>query len=103
MQAKFIKDYYLVEKADPYCEQDMLGCNSKDIVWDYKVGDGIIGNISQNNSTFDINTPRGLWKIPIEYFDISQGMKTTFLQKHKNHLIIAGAIVLAFLAYKKFK
>lgn len=27
----------------------------------------------------------------------------TFLQKHKNHLLIAGALLLAFLAYKKFK
>jgi hypothetical protein len=27
----------------------------------------------------------------------------TFLEKHKNHLLIAGALVLAFLAYKKFK
>jgi hypothetical protein len=27
----------------------------------------------------------------------------TFLQKHKNHLLIAGGLVLAFLAYKKFK
>lgn len=29
--------------------------------------------------------------------------KQSFLEKHKNHLIIAGAVVLGFLAYKKFK
>ena len=27
----------------------------------------------------------------------------TFLQKHKNHLLIIGAVVLGYLAYKKFK
>jgi hypothetical protein len=27
----------------------------------------------------------------------------TFLQKHKNHLLIAGALVLGYFAYKKFK
>ena len=27
----------------------------------------------------------------------------TFLQKHKNHLLILGALVLGYLAYKKFK
>ena len=26
----------------------------------------------------------------------------TFLQKHKNHLLIAGALVIGYLAYKKF-
>ena len=26
----------------------------------------------------------------------------TFLQKHKNHLLIAGALVLGYFAYKKF-
>jgi hypothetical protein len=26
----------------------------------------------------------------------------TFIQKHKNHLLIAGALVLGYLAYKKF-
>jgi uncharacterized protein involved in tellurium resistance len=29
--------------------------------------------------------------------------KQTFLQKHKNHLLIVGALVLGYLAYKKFK
>jgi hypothetical protein len=27
----------------------------------------------------------------------------TFFQKHKNHLLIIGAVVLGYLAYKKFK
>jgi len=27
----------------------------------------------------------------------------SFLEKHKNYLLIAGAVVLGFLAYKKFK
>ena len=27
----------------------------------------------------------------------------SFLQKHKNHLLIAGALVLGYFAYKKFK
>jgi hypothetical protein len=27
----------------------------------------------------------------------------SFLEKHKTHLLIAGAVVLGFLAYKKFK
>jgi hypothetical protein len=27
----------------------------------------------------------------------------TFLQKHKNHLLIVGALVVGYLAYKKFK
>jgi hypothetical protein len=29
--------------------------------------------------------------------------KQTFFQKHKNHLLIIGAVVLGYLAYKKFK
>jgi hypothetical protein len=38
--------------------------------------------------------------------DTSKGtgvVQQSFLQKHKNHLLIAGALVVGFLAYKKFK
>ena len=34
--------------------------------------------------------------VPKEY------LTQSFLQKHKNHLLIVGAIVIGYLAYKKF-
>jgi hypothetical protein len=38
--------------------------------------------------------------------DTSKGtgvVQQSFLQKHKNHLLLVGALVVGFLAYKKFK
>ena len=33
---------------------------------------------------------------------VKSNANETFIQKHKNHLLIAGAIVLGYFAYKKF-
>jgi len=38
-----------------------------------------------------------------DYPDNTDVTPQTFLQKHKNHLLIVGAIVIGYLAYKKFK
>jgi hypothetical protein len=37
-----------------------------------------------------------------DYPDNTDVAPQTFLQKHKNHLLIAGALVIGYLAYKKF-
>ena len=40
---------------------------------------------------------------PCGQSEINLKANETFLQKHKNHLLIAGALVLGYFAYKKFK
>jgi hypothetical protein len=49
---------------------------------------------------------QGVFSIPdnivIDQSLLPTQVNQTFLQKHKNHLLIAGALVLGYLAYKKF-
>ena len=49
---------------------------------------------------------QAIFEVP-EIAVTEQALKTdasgeTFLQKHKNHLLIAGALVIGYFAYKKF-
>jgi hypothetical protein len=49
---------------------------------------------------------QGVFSIPdnivIDQSLLPTQVNQTFLQKHKNHLLIAGALVLGYFAYKKF-
>jgi hypothetical protein len=40
--------------------------------------------------------PSSFLTVPNEY------LTQSFIQQHKNHLLIAGALVLGYFAYKKF-
>jgi len=51
-------------------------------------------NLNEDGSFSNL---KGIFQVPENIVS-----EQTFLQKHKNHLLIAGALVLGYLAYKKF-
>ena len=120
MKATFKSDY--TYKTGSTCPQGMEGCAPETI--NYKKGD-ILGGLSLSLSSDKKQVISYMgdytFQIPVEYLtimnddgtisvtnsnsDSNQNSKLdsqTFLQKHKNHLLIAGALVLGYLAYKKF-
>lgn len=71
------------------------------------VNAGVNANAKKYN--IQITTPESIksdgsvYKGQVTYqIDNSLVSEATFLQKHKNHLLILGALVLGYLAYKKF-
>ena len=120
MKAVFKSDYKY--KTGSTCPQGMIGCAPETI--NYKKGDilgGLSLSLSSDKKQVISNMGNYTVQIPVEYLtimnddgtisvtnsnsDSNQNSKLdsqTFLQKHKNHLLIAGALVLGYLAYKKF-
>jgi hypothetical protein len=66
----------------------------------------LINNPMQGKGLFDGNGAPSMFPIPADKLElVSNGnsvLNQPFLEKHKNHLLIAGAIIIVFLAYKKF-
>ena len=73
----------------------------------------LIENPMQGKGLFDGNGAPSMFPIPSDKLELSTDQSSastqntgldsqTFIQKHKNHLLIAGALVLGYLAYKKF-
>ena len=50
-----------------------------------------------------LKTQQELLKAQQDYIESQRNVNDSFLEKHKNHLLIVGAIVLGYFAYKKFK
>jgi hypothetical protein len=120
MKATFKSDYtYKTGSTNP---QGLIG-GAPSII-NYKKGD-ILGGLSLSLSSDkkQVISYMGNYTvhIPVEYLTIMNDDGTisvtnsssdsnqiiklapeTFLQKHKNHLLIAGALVLGYFAYKKF-
>jgi hypothetical protein len=66
----------------------------------------LIENPMQGKGLFDGNGAPSMFPIPADKLELVSDENSTlnksFLQKHKNHLLILGAIVIGYLAYKKF-
>jgi hypothetical protein len=66
----------------------------------------LINNPMQGKGLFEGNGAPSMFPIPADKLElVSNGnsfSNQSFLQKHKNHLLILGALVLGYLAYKKF-
>jgi hypothetical protein len=69
-----------------------------------ETADGIVISLNGGNPSdykkedLSPDQPSSFLTVPKEYLT-----QETFVQKHKTHLLIAGAIIVGFLAYKKFK
>ena len=119
MKIQFIKDYTLTVN-NLFCKDGMIGCQpTKNI--DFKLGQVISGGIrggSLDSKNFYIDYGDYTKAIPLEYVKVlnddgtpyaiqklvnSQEKQQPFLDKHKNHLLIAVALVAGYFAYKKFK
>jgi hypothetical protein len=66
----------------------------------------LINNPMQGKGLFDGNGAPSMFLIPANKLESIKGenliLNQTFLQKHQNHLLIAGALVIGYFAYKKF-
>jgi hypothetical protein len=110
----FLQDY----ESQPFCADEIKSNNSGVGVkekcklfstFNFKKGDVISGYLdtslkdgsklyyTKNGKTVAIQNLGILEKV-----DEKVVSNESFLQKHKNHLLIAGALVLGYLAYKKF-
>ena len=113
MKAIFKNDYSW--KSGNSCPEGMIGCAPETI--NYKKGDSFTGltlSLSSDKKQVISNMGNFTIGIPVENLTILNDDGTpvntsskdlapeSFLQKHKNHLLIAGALVLGYLAYKKF-
>ena len=120
MKAVFKSDY--TYKTGSTCPQGMEGCAPETI--NYKKGDilgGLSLSLSADKKQLVSNMGNYTVEIPIEYLiirnddgtissanldsDSNQSTKLdsqSFLQKHKTHLLIIGAVVIGYFAYKKF-
>jgi hypothetical protein len=123
IKAIFKNDYSW--KSGVSCGEGMIGCAPATI--NYKKGDSFTGmTLSLSSDKKQVISNMGNYRvtIPVENFTIMNDDGTilditvadvnsdsnqntglasqTFLQKHKNHLLIAGALVIGYLAYKKF-
>jgi hypothetical protein len=124
MKIKFIKDYTLTVN-NPSCTKEMVGCQPSRTI-KFKLGQVVSGGVrggSLDSKNFYIDYGNYTNPIPLEYIkvlnddgtpydkktaDVNSNKNTrldsqTFLQKNKTNLLIAGVLVLAYLAYKKFK
>jgi hypothetical protein len=112
IKATFKSDYtYKTGSTNP---QGLIG-GAPSII-NYKKGDILGGFLSLSDDKKMIKSWQGnfIVHIPVEYLtilnddgtpfntSITDNTSQTFLQKHKNHLLIAGALVLGYFAYKKF-
>jgi hypothetical protein len=120
MKAVFKSDY--TYKTGSTCPQGVEGCAPETI--NYKKGDVLGGlnlSLSADKKQVVSNIGNYTVEIPSEYLiirnddgtissanldsDSNQSTKLdsqSFLQKHKNHLLIIGAVVIGYFAYKKF-
>ena len=66
----------------------------------------LIENPMQGKGLFDGNGAPSMFTIPADKLELIKDesliSNQSFLQKHKNHLLIVGALVIGYLAYKKF-
>ena len=122
IKATFIKDY--IWKSGSTCPEGYIGC-APDII-PYKKGDVLQGMLSLSKDKSKVSVFMGdfILEIPVDVLKITDdngqiistqeelgllsqnnldNTTQTFFQKHKNHLLIIGALVLGYLAYKKFK
>ena len=115
MKIEFIKDYTLTID-NPDCTQDMFGCQYSQVL-NWKAGQVVSGGIRGGNldsKNFYIDYGNFTNAIPLEYVKVFNDDGTpvstpntelapqTFLQKHKNHLLILSALIIGYFAYKKF-
>jgi hypothetical protein len=113
MKAIFKNDYSW--KSGVSCPEGMDGCAPETI--NYKKGDELTGiSLTLSSDKKQVISNQGNYSvtIPVENFTIMNDDGTSvntsstdlapesFLQKHKNHLLIAGALVIGYFAYKKF-
>ena len=70
---------------------------------EYAVNITTLGGLKVDGTKFD---GKSIFEVPdsvvTEQNLITDASGETFLQKHKNHLLILGGLVIAYLAYKKF-
>jgi hypothetical protein len=127
MEIKFLKDYEW--KDSTVCPPDVTGCTTGS--QSFKKGDILEKtwdiNISSDSKNYVIGRFGYGVVVPVEYLSVTDDngkpvtdleagnadfivkkysnqdvAPETFLQKHKNHLLIAGALVIGYFAYKKF-
>ena len=113
MKAIFKNDYSW--KSGSSCPDGMVGCAPETI--NYKKGDSFTGltlTLSSDKKQVVANQGNFSVTIPVENFTIMNDDGTpvntsstdlapqSFLQKHQNHLLILGALVIGYFAYKKF-
>ena len=127
MQIKFLKDYEW--KDSTVCPPDVTGCT--DGSQSFKKGEILEKtwdiSISSDSKNYVIGRFGYGVVVPVEYLSVTDanGKPVTnlevgnadfivkkysnqdiapesFLRKHKNYLLIAGALVIGYLAYKKF-
>jgi len=113
IKAIFKNDY--IWKSGQKCAVGMLGCAPETIT--YKKGDSLAGlSLSLSSDKKQVVSYMGNYtvRIPVENLQLlnddgtpiesptADVLPQTFIQKHKNHLLIAGALVLGYFAYKKF-
>jgi len=126
--AKITKDYSYTIKGNPFAPIGQVGGASReDRTFSFKAGqivEGYIqdsGNIQVQVGNNSVLIPKSNWEIVvnqsfIQETDIdryqpnnmgnnqpNQVAQESFIQKHKTNLLIVGAIVLGYFAYKKFK
>ena len=83
----------------------------------FKIGDKINGSVfggEDTNRVVETRIGNAFINIPLEYLKeeaVNQSVVNepskdvapqTFIEKHKNHLLILGGLVVAYFAYKKF-
>ena len=113
MKAIFKNDYSW--KSGSSCPDGMIGCAPETI--NYKKGDSFTGltlTLSSDKKQVVANQGNFSVSIPVENFTILNDDGTpintssadvdteSFLQKNKTNLLIIGALVLGYFAYKKF-
>jgi len=129
MQIKFLKDYEWKDTLSVHCAPEELGCT--DGSQSFKKGDILEKtwdiSISSDSKNYVIGRFGYGVVVPVEYLSVTDDngkpvtdlevgnadfivkkysnqdvAPETFLQKHKNHLLILGALVIGYFAYKKF-
>jgi hypothetical protein len=120
---KITKDYSYTLKGDPSAPIGQFGGASReDRTFSFKAGQIVEGYIQDSGTNIQVQVgnnsvliPKSNWEIVvnpsfIQETDIDRGNNQpnqvapqSFIEKHKNHLLIAVALVLGYFAYKKFK
>jgi hypothetical protein len=119
---KITKDYSYTLKGDPSAPIGQIGGASReDRTFSFKAGQIVEGYIQDSGTNIQVQVgnnsvliPKSNWEIVvnqsfIQETDIDRRVEKNetpsepFLQKHKNQLLIALALVAGYFAYKKFK
>jgi hypothetical protein len=96
---------YFFKKGDIFDGEKIVIGYGKDVGSTNKYAVNITTTSALNLDGTNYNG-QGVFSIPdnivIEQSLLPTQVTQSFLQKHKNHLLIVGALVLAYFAYKKF-